>query len=65
MPVGSEDSVVHLAREADEMVCLRVPPSFYAVGQFYSRFEQLEDEDVLQILSEEGEKKETLKSKRE
>ncbi|MDP2744429.1 MAG: phosphoribosyltransferase family protein [Dehalococcoidia bacterium] len=65
MPVGSEDSVVQLAREADETVCLRVPPQFYAVGQFYSRFEQLEDEDVLQILSEEGEKKETLKSKRE
>lgn len=50
MPVGSEDTVRRLADEVDEMVCLRTPPFFAAVGQFYRQFEQVEDEDVLEIL---------------
>ncbi len=50
IPVGSEEAVKKLAEEADELVCLRVPPFFEAVGQFYNRFETVEDEDVLKIL---------------
>lgn len=49
-PVAPEDTLRRLAEAADEVVCLRSPLMFYAVGQFYSRFEPVEDEDVLEIL---------------
>ncbi len=52
-PVGPERTVRRLAGDADEMVCLRSPSLFYAVGQFYMRFEPVEDEDVLRVLEEE------------
>jgi len=54
VPVGSEDTVRELSAEVDEMLCLRVPPSFQAVGQFYVHFEAVEDEDVLRILKEDA-----------
>lgn len=54
VPVGSEDTVRELSAEVDEMLCLRVPPSFNAVGQFYVHFEAVEDEDVLRILREDA-----------
>ena len=53
IPVGPEDVVRRLAKDVDEMVCLRTPPLFSAVGQFYLRFEPVDDEDVLKILREE------------
>jgi len=56
LPVGPEDTIIELASAADEMVCLRSPAGFSAVGQFYLRFSQLEDEDVLAILREESER---------
>ena len=48
----SEDTVKRLAKDVDEIVCLRAPPFFVAVGQFYARFDPVEDEDVLEILKE-------------
>lgn len=53
VPVGSEDSVHNMASFCDEVVCLRVPAYFAAVGQFYVRFEQVSDEEVLAILQAE------------
>lgn len=50
-PVGSEDRVRQLAEEVDEMICLRTPPDFAAVGQFYERFDQVSDQEVLNILT--------------
>ncbi len=50
IPVGAEHTLVSLARDVDEMVALRAPPDFMAVGQFYSRFQQVTDEEVLAIL---------------
>ena len=52
MPVGPEDTIIRLAKDVDEMLCLRTPPLFAAVGQFYQRFYPVEDEDVLKILGE-------------
>lgn len=52
VPVGSEDTIRRLAEEADETLCLRAPLNFMAVGQFYSRFEQVTDQEVLDILKE-------------
>ncbi len=57
LPVGPEETVRRLAKDADEMICLRAPPFFNAVGQFYIRFEQIEDEEMLAILKEEHQRK--------
>ena len=56
IPVGSENTVIRLADEVDEMICLRAPPFFDAVGQFYMRFGPVEDEEVLEILKAEQER---------
>ena len=50
IPVGPEETITRLAEAVDEMVCLRVPSFFTAVGQFYIRFQPVEDEEVLEIL---------------
>ena len=52
VPVAPESTVTELASEADEIVCLETPEEFYAVGQFYRDFMQLEDSDVERYLAE-------------
>ena len=54
IPVGPEDTIRRLAEDVDEMLCLRVPAQFSAVGQFYEQFNPVEDEDVLTILRDGG-----------
>jgi predicted phosphoribosyltransferase len=54
MPVGPEDTISRLAADCDEMLVARVPSYFSAVGQFYLRFDQVEDDEVLSILKEEA-----------
>jgi putative phosphoribosyl transferase len=41
-------------QDADEIICLRQPAFFYAVGQFYTQFTQVDDQEVLQILEAES-----------
>ena len=60
VPVGPEDTLKKLAKGVDEMLCLRAPPYFSAVGQFYQQFYAVEDEEVLRILGA-WSKKELLK----
>ncbi|MFG1706874.1 phosphoribosyltransferase [Nonomuraea sp. M3C6] len=50
VPVGARDTVRSLGQEADELVVLLVPIDFRAVGQWYERFDQLSDADVLDLL---------------
>jgi len=50
IPVGPEDSVMEISKDADETVCLRVPPFFAALSQFYLEFEQVEDSTLFEIL---------------
>ncbi len=54
MPVGPEDTVKRLSADCDDMIVSRVPSYFSAVGQFYLRFEQVEDEEVIAILKNEA-----------
>lgn len=49
-PVGPADSVAKLSQEADDVVCLETPEPFFAIGDFYSDFEQVEDDEVKRIL---------------
>jgi len=50
VPVAAPSSIRELQTEADEVVCLDAPESFYAVGQAYENFEQVTDEEVISIL---------------
>lgn len=49
-PVGPKDSLREIEALADELVCLLVPPHFSAVGQFYTDFSEVSDEDVAALL---------------
>src|SRR5213596_1766265 len=50
--VGPPDTCREIEQEADETICLRTPPFFQAVGQYYEDFSQTSDEDVRELLSQ-------------
>ena len=49
-PVGPSDAIRELSKVADRVVCLSTPEAFYAIGEFYAEFEQVEDEEVKEIM---------------
>ncbi|HBT48147.1 MAG TPA: phosphoribosyltransferase [Peptococcaceae bacterium] len=51
VPVAPPDTVARLKPLVARAVCLATPEPFYAVGQFYRRFPQVDDEEVLAILA--------------
>ncbi|QOY92994.1 phosphoribosyltransferase [Massilia sp. UMI-21] len=51
-PVGAPDTIGRLEREADEVVCPLAPERFHAVGQYYRKFGQTEDEEVQDLLAQ-------------
>jgi len=57
LPVGPQDSLERLSQAADETICLQAPPFFSAISQFYSYFNQVEDEELLEILQQENERR--------
>jgi len=52
VPVAPCDTVEKVAEQADEVVCLLASAHFYAVGQFYASFLQVEDDEVISVLRE-------------
>jgi len=54
VPVAPPDTLEQIRPLADEVVCLQAPPGFQAVGQFYRDFEQVEDEEVMALLRQDG-----------
>lgn len=48
--VAPPDTVARLEEIADEVVCLDAPQLFGAVGQFFESFEQVSDDDVVELL---------------
>ncbi len=50
-PVGPEETIQELAELVDEVLCLEAPRPFYAVGQFYTRFDPVEEAEMLGILA--------------
>lgn len=50
VPVSPVDTLHEIKQLADEVVCLATPSFFQAVGQFYERFDQTEDDEVLELL---------------
>jgi len=51
VPDAAPDSLERVRPYADEVVCLEAPPGFYAVGQFYGEFDQVQDETVVELLA--------------
>ena len=51
VPISSINAIDVLGKEA-EVVCLYKPELLMAIGQFYQNFEQVEDEEVMNILKE-------------
>lgn len=54
VPVIAAGAVAAFAAEVDEIVAPEQPRYFQAVGQFYERFGQVSDEEVLDVLAEFG-----------
>ena len=50
VPVGAADTCSDLAGEADEVICLRTPEPFFAVGLWYGDFSQTTSEEVRELL---------------
>lgn len=51
IPVAPPDTLRKMHGKADRIVCLSSPVDFYAVGQFYSDFPQVTDEEVIDCLT--------------
>jgi putative phosphoribosyl transferase len=54
VPVGSREAVLMLGEEADEVVCLMIPPELLSVGRWYEDFRPVSDEEVLALLAHAG-----------
>lgn len=50
VPVAPPSTCRWLRTVVDELVCLYEPQQFYSVGQFYERFSQVPDEEVIELL---------------
>jgi len=50
VPVASPDRLAEVRRWCDEVVCLLAPQAFWAIGQFYEDFTQVDDEEVIELL---------------
>ena len=55
VPVAPATTIESLRREVDEVVCLHAPWNFTAVGAFYERFDQVTDEEVIDLLKQHAE----------
>lgn len=51
VPVSPPETLDKVSPYADEVVCLSAPESFYAVGQFYMSFPQVDDQEVISLLA--------------
>lgn len=52
VPVAPDTAVARMRAVADEVVCLEMPEAFYAVGQWYMDFTQVEDAEVRALLAQ-------------
>ncbi|MGH9085192.1 MAG: phosphoribosyltransferase family protein [Acidimicrobiales bacterium] len=52
VPVASPSAIDALRSATDEIVCLETPARFRAVGEWYERFSQTTDDEVVAILAE-------------
>jgi putative phosphoribosyl transferase len=51
VPVAAVETLGKVKYYADELVCLETPLGFYAVGEFYRDFRQVDDNEVIRLLA--------------
>lgn len=51
VPVGPASACRQLEEEADQVVCVTMPPAFEAVGQVFDDFHQVSDDEVRELLA--------------
>lgn len=51
VPVISKDTLLYIKRYFDNVCSLKIVKDFYAVGEFYRNFSQIENDQVIKILS--------------
>jgi putative phosphoribosyl transferase len=49
-PVAPASTCAWLRGSVDRLVCLYAPRDFYAVGQFFRDFSQVEDDEIVRLL---------------
>jgi putative phosphoribosyl transferase len=62
IPVAPPESVIDLAKDADEVVCLATPRPFFAIGEWYADFSQTPDDEVVDLLRRAGSGSESQKA---
>jgi putative phosphoribosyl transferase len=60
--VAPQSTYEQLRAEADDVVCIFAPETFYAVSLWYERFEQTTDEEVRDLLARANERKASFAS---
>jgi putative phosphoribosyl transferase len=50
-PVASDEGLALVGGEADDLVILRTPAYLSSIGEWYERFDQVEDEEVCRLLA--------------
>lgn len=53
-PVGALDSIEHIKPVADKVVCVHAVSDLSSIGRFYRDFRQVDDDEVIEILTEAG-----------
>jgi putative phosphoribosyl transferase len=52
VPASSRQAAERISHVADEFICLYTPYPFYAIGNFYEDFSQVENKEVVQLLQQ-------------
>jgi len=50
VPVGPKDTIEKLHQLVDEVICPYTPDDFFAIAQYFEKFEQVSDAEVIKIL---------------
>ena len=64
IPVGPPSTIKELEKQADRVVYLYTPESFYAIGEFYEDFAQTENGEVTELLKHSKQKESLAKRRR-
>lgn len=51
VPIGASETLELLHNEADKVICLAVPDMLFSIGQWYTDFTQVSDEEVCNLLA--------------
>jgi predicted phosphoribosyltransferase len=62
VPVASLDRLAEVRQWCDEVVCPLTPSYFWAIGQFYEDFRQVEDEEAVELLRRFYQERTTVKA---